>query len=147
MSFVTAAEHCITELTFTGADDVLNIVHFRSLSASRTNGEWNHTSLDIISGATLCTCKAAECGRECWHRTLIQASWDAHPARVQAARYSNEQLLRAGHKAANMIRVTRRRTWRILPADQIGLLSCRAEYAARKAARAAAEDATDEAAA
>lgn len=39
-----------------------------------------------------------------------------------------------------MIRVTRRRTWRILPADQISLLACRAEYAARKAARAAAED-------
>jgi hypothetical protein len=131
MSFTTASHHCITELTFTGADDVLNIVHFRSLSASRTNGEWNHTSLDIVGGATLCTCKGFETGRECWHCTLILAAWQAHPARTLAAGYNGEQLLRAGQKAANMLRVTRRRTWRVLPADQVALLACRDEYLRR----------------
>lgn len=147
MSFTTASHHCITELEYVSADDLLNIVHYRAVSKSKAHGEYNHVGLDIITGETHCDCKAAECGRECWHRTLIQASWDAHPARIQATGYNNEQLLKAGHKAANMIRVTRRRTWRILPADQLGLLACRAEYAARKAARAAAEDVTDEAAA
>jgi hypothetical protein len=131
MSFVTAAEHCITELEYVSADDVLNIVHFRSLSASRKNGEWNHTSLDIIGGATLCTCKGFETGRECWHVTLVLAAWQAHPARVSASRYTGEQLVRAGHKAANMLRVTRTRTWRVLPSDQVQLLACRDEYLRR----------------
>lgn len=139
MSFVTAAEHCITELEYVSADDLLNIVHYRAASKSGTNGQYNYVGLDVVTGDTHCGCKGAECGKTCWHMTLAQAAWDAHPARALASGYTDEQLTRAGHKAANMCRVYRRRTWRVLPADQVALLACRVEYRARQARLAAIE--------
>lgn len=137
MSFVTAAEHCITELDFVSADDILNVVTFRALSKSGVNGAYNYASLDVLTGETHCSCKAAETHRECWHITLLRAAFDALPAVALARRYTSDQLVRAGTKAARMVRVYRARTWRVLPADQIALVACRAEFLRRKGVRVA----------
>jgi hypothetical protein len=139
MSYVTAADHCPTELEFVSADDVLNIVTYRAISRSGANGAYNHASLDVHTGETHCSCKAAATGRECWHVTLLPAAFDAHPARTLAARYTSEQLLAAGTKAARMVRVYRRRTWRVLPADQVAVVACRAEWFRRRQTERAGE--------
>jgi hypothetical protein len=131
MSFVTAAEHCITELEFVSADDVLNIVTFRALSKSGATGAYNYASLDVVTGETHCSCKGAETHRECWHMTLLQAAFEALPAVALARQYTTEQLVKAGTKAARMCRVYRRRAWRVLPADAVALVACRAEYRRR----------------
>ena len=100
--------HCPTELAFVDADDRLNVVHFSAPSKSRP-GDANIVALDILTGATLCTCKAAECGRRCWHQALAQAAWDGHPARILASKYSDAQLRAAGRKAHRMIAAYRAR--------------------------------------
>jgi hypothetical protein len=137
MSFVTAAHHEPAELVYLSADDVNNLVHFQAASASKANGPWNTVSLDVLTGEAHCTCKGAETNRECWHLTLVQAAWDAHPARVLASRYTTDQLVKAGTKAARMCRVYRRRTWRVLPADAVAVVACRAEWFARKGVKVA----------
>ncbi len=122
--------HCPTELTFIDADDLTNIVHYSAPSKSRP-GAANIVALDILSGATFCTCRAAECGRMCWHAELVQAAWDGHEARLLAARFSADQLRNAGSKAGHMCAWARHRRFRVLPADQLSLLACRAEYRRR----------------
>ena len=131
MSIQSASFHCPTELTFVDADDLLNIAHFSAPSKSAAN-KVNTVGLDIITGETFCTCKGAECGRECWHQTLVRAAWDGHSARVLASRYNDEQLQAAGRKASAMCGIYRQRISRCLPADQVALLACRAEYRARR---------------
>jgi hypothetical protein len=138
MSYASAAHHEPAELVFLGADDLLNVVHFQAASASKANGPWNSCALDVITGEIHCTCLGFQTGRECWHATLVAAAWAAHPARVLASRYTDAQLLTAGTKAARMVRVYRRRTWRVLPDDQIALVACRQEWFRRQAERAAA---------
>jgi hypothetical protein len=138
MSARTAAFHCPTELVFVSADDIHNTVTFQAASASRANGPWNTIVLDVLTGESLCNCKGAEANRECWHATLVQAAWEGHPARTLAGRYTDEQLVAAGTKAARMCRVYRRRTWRVLPADAVALVACRDEFLRRtRRARAA----------
>jgi len=123
--------HCPTDLTFVDACDKTNIVHFSASSKSRP-GDANVIGLDILTGATLCNCKAAETHRHCWHAELVQAAWDGHPARVLAARYTDDQLEAAGKKALRTIRAYRaRRYWNVLPGDQLMLLACRSEYRRR----------------
>jgi hypothetical protein len=141
MSYATAARHEPGELVFLGADDLLNVVHFQAASASRAHGPWNTVALDVITGEIHCSCLGFQTGRECWHLTLVQAAWDAHPARVLASQYNDDQLLQAGTKAARMCRVYRRRTWRVLPDDQVALVACRQEYRARQARATADPDA------
>lgn len=131
MSIVTAAYHCPTELTFVDADDLLNIVHF-SAPSKTAKGKVNVVGLDVITGETHCTCRAAEVGKECWHQTLAQAAWDGHQARRLARRYTNEQLHAAGRKALAMCNIYRQRIARCLPADQLALLAARCEYRARR---------------
>ena len=131
MSAATAALHRTAELTFARADDVLNQVHYTSVSASGANGATNHTALDVITGEVLCSCKGAECGRACWHADLIAAARAAHPAVALARQYTTEQLVKAGTKAARMCRVYRARAWRVLPADAVAVVACRQEYRRR----------------
>lgn len=131
MSYTTAAYHCPTELTFLDADDLLNIAHFAAPSKSDPR-KTNVVALDIITGETHCTCRAAECGLDCWHQTLAQAAWDGHSARRLASRYTAEQLATAGRKAHAMCAIYRRRAGRCLPDDQVALLAARCEYRARR---------------
>ena len=127
----TARFHCPSELAFLDADDLLNVVHYAAPSKSRP-GDANVVALDVLTGATRCTCKAAETGHGCWHQTLVQAAWDGHPARILASKYNVAQLQAAGAKASRMCRIYRRRIWRCLPADQLALLACRSEYRRRR---------------
>jgi len=57
----TAAWHCPSELAFLDADDLLNVVHYAAPSKSRP-GDANIVALDVLTGATLCNCRAAETG-------------------------------------------------------------------------------------
>jgi len=114
MSVATAAYHEPAELTYLSADDTNNLVHFQAASASKANGPWNTVGLDVLTGETHCTCEGAEANRECWHQTLVQPAWDAHSARQLARQYTADQLVKVGTKAARMVRVYRRRTWRVL---------------------------------
>lgn len=141
MSAATAAQHTIAELQYVAADDINNVVTFRSRSASRP-GQYNTTQLDIVTGETLCDCRGAECGKECWHVDLIAAAWLAHEAVVLARRYNDQQLSAAGRKAANMCAVYRRRCFRVLPDDQLALLACRTAYRERWAPALATEAAS-----
>jgi hypothetical protein len=138
MSFQSAANHEPGELEYVSADDINNLVTFRAVSRSGANGGYNYASLDVASGEWHCSCKGAATGRECWHASLLQAAWDAHPARVLASRYTTAQLLAAGTKAARMVRVYRRRGFRVLPADQVALVAARSVYLERKRAALAA---------
>jgi len=127
----TARFHCPSELTFLDADDLLNVVHYSAPSKSRP-GDANVVALDVLSGATLCNCKAAETGHGCWHQTLAMSAWNGHETRVLASRFNDAQLQAAGAKANRMCRVYRRRIWRCLPDDQTMLLACRCEYRRRR---------------
>lgn len=138
MSARTAAMHDHTELEFVSADDLANVVTFRARSASKV-GHYNTVSLDIATGETLCDCRAAEFGRECWHADLIPAAWLDHEAVRLARRHTDAQLAAAGRKAARMCRVYRSRSWRVLPDDQLALLACRTVYRERWAPALAAE--------
>ena len=84
----SAAYHCPTELAYQDADDLLNVVHFAAPRAS-TPGKVNVVGLDVLTGDTHCTCRAAECGRRCWHAELAMAAWNMHPARELAARFTD----------------------------------------------------------
>lgn len=129
----SAAYHCPTELTFIRADDLHNTVTYSAASKSES-GKRHSVSLDLQTGETFCTCRAAECGRRCWHVELVRAAWEGHEAFALAARMNDDQLLKAGRKALRMTMVYRRRTWRVLPADQATLLACRDVWRQRHAA-------------
>lgn len=88
MSYPTAAPmpassltHCPSELTFHSANVGLGIVYFVADSASKP-GEYNVVGLDVETGESHCSCRAGEVGRDCWHRSLVQAAWDGHRARL-----------------------------------------------------------------
>lgn len=138
MSFQSAAHHEPTELVFLSADDIHNHVYYQAVSVSKANGPWNTAVLDVISGEIHCSCLGFQTGRECWHATLVQAAWEGHPARQLARQYTDDQLVAAGTKAARMVRVYRRRTWRVLPTDAVALVACRAEWFRRRAKASAA---------
>ena len=126
----TSLWHCPTELTFVDACDKTNIVHFSAPSKSRP-GDANVVALDILTGATCCNCRAAETNHQCWHAELVQAAWDGHPARILAARFTDDQLQASGRKAKHMCAWARHRRFRVLPADQLSLLAARSEYQRR----------------
>jgi len=135
----TSLTHCPTELTYHSADEALNIAYFTADSVSAP-GQVNVIGLDILTGESHCSCRAAECGRACWHAALIQASWDGHQARILAARYNDAQLATIGRKAATMCCIYRLRIGRCLPADALTLLACRAETQARRGAALVADE-------
>jgi hypothetical protein len=138
MSFTSAMQHCPTELEYVSADDINNRVTFRALSKSGARGGYNYASLDVVTGEWHCSCKGAETNKECWHGTLLRAAFDALPAVVLARQYTTEQMIKAGTKAARMVRVYRRRSFRVLPADQVALVAARGVYLERRRAALAA---------
>lgn len=130
--------HTSAELAFVRADDLLNIVRYRSASKSGARGPWNYTELDVLTGDIRCSCQAAACGRWCWHARAIADAWGAHPARVAAASLADDALRTVGPKLAHLCRVNRSRSWRCIPADQVTLVATRAEYYLRVRAERAA---------
>jgi hypothetical protein len=137
MTAPTAAYHCPTELRYADSDDRTNVVSF--VSDSKCNpGTVNTTTLNVVTGETICNCRASQNNRQCWHVELIASAWAMQPTRLVVAQMNDEQLMRAGQKAARMVRVYRRPSWRTLPADRTMLLACRCEYLARERSREAA---------
>ena len=132
MSIRTAALHTPAELAFVGADDTTGIVTFQSASKSRP-GTPNTVSLDTLTGAILCGCKGAECGRACWHGDHILAAWLRTPAMADVRWLTNAQLARYGAKTAAMVATYRARTGRVLQADQVNLVAARSEWRRRQA--------------
>jgi len=137
MSTTTAALHTPAELTFIGGDDRTEIVVFQS--ASEHDAERvNTTALDLITGAIICDCRAAEFGRVCWHQDHVVNAWHQSPA-MRACRFlSGTALLNQGRKAAAMVATYRQRCGRPLQDDVIALVAARAEYRRRHAAALAA---------
>ncbi len=130
MSIRTAAHHCPSELTFVAANEVERTVAYTALSKHQA-GRVNTVQLCLQTGETLCDCKGAECGRECWHQTLVMAAWLAHPAVCGARRLGPGQLEAFGKKLASMCKVYRERIGRPLPADAVGLLAARTVWRER----------------
>lgn len=137
MSALTAAYHCPTELTFVAADEVNNVVTFTAPSKSKP-GAVNTVQLCIQTGETLCDCRGAEMGRECWHATLIPSAWLNHVAVCGARRLGGEQLATRGQQLAGMCATYRERIGRALPADAVGLLAARTVWRERAATSAPA---------
>ncbi len=133
MSARAAPLHSPAELTPATCDDLTGIVSFVAPSASRPN-HVNTVSLDVLSGATLCDCRAAECGKQCWHRDLVAEAWAQSPAMREVAWLSDDRLARYGAKLAGMVAQYRARTGRALALDVVNLLAARAEWRRRAAA-------------
>ncbi len=58
----SVALHRPAELVYADCDETTGIVHFTAALHHRP-GQRNTVSLDTYTGATFCTCKAAETGR------------------------------------------------------------------------------------
>jgi hypothetical protein len=132
MSQRTAPLHSPSELTLIGADDATGIVTFTAPSAS-TPGKVNTVALDTATGAILCDCTGAECGRACWHADLVGAAWAASPAMRDVRWLTADQLARYGRKLAAMAANYRARCGRVLPADALNLVAARCEWRRRAA--------------
>lgn len=76
--------HCPSELQLVRLDDRLGIAYFAADSKSEP-GKVNVVGLDIQTGESHCSCTGSEVGRDCWHRSLVQAAWDGHTARPALA--------------------------------------------------------------
>src|SRR5947207_6554731 len=109
----TATAHRPEELTFRDCDDRTSTVVYTAPTASILARRWP-VVLDVLTGATACDCWATRNGRACWHRALVAAAWDAHPAAYEARFMTSEQLLRSGVKARRMVAVYRRPAWSTL---------------------------------
>jgi hypothetical protein len=144
MSARTAPLHSPAELAFVAADETTGIVTFAAPSKSHPATP-NTTSLDTLTGATFCDCRAAECGKECWHVALVAAAWYRTPAMLDTLWLTDRELSAYGKKLGAMCRIYRARTGRVLPMDAINLVAARAEYRRRQAAvRPAVSVAADE---
>jgi hypothetical protein len=132
MSARTAPLHSPSELTLIGCDDRTNIAVFQAASAHDAN-RTNTTALDLTTGAIICDCKGAECGRQCWHMDLAIKAWHRTPAMTAARFLSDTALTNQGKKAAHMVAVYRARIGRPLADDVIALVAARSEWRRRAA--------------
>lgn len=99
MSTASVAQHTAAELVFRTLDESGKLAYFLSESVSRPDKR-NVTALDLTTGDTFCFCKAAELGRECWHRQMVGASWLAHVAAETVARATTLAEVEAIGRAA-----------------------------------------------
>ena len=132
MSARSAAQHTPAELQFLSADDLTAIVAFTAPSASQPD-RTNTVSYDTATGATLCDCRGAECGRACWHADLAPVAWQRHPAARDVRWLTDARLVAYGRKVAAMVTTYRARAGRVLPADATNLIAARWEYRRRAA--------------
>ncbi len=94
--------HTPEELTFVALDEAGEIAYFRSASKSHTDRP-NMTAIEIMTLDTFCFCKAAECGRTCWHVAHIAAAWRAVAYRVRCERMDLAALEAHGHSLAKYV--------------------------------------------
>src|SRR6266516_3822256 len=88
-SMETPTAHRPEDLTFLDCDDPTSTVVYTAPSASILARRWT-VVLDVLTGATACDCWATRNGRACWHRALVAAAWDAHPAASEARFMTSE---------------------------------------------------------
>src|SRR5207249_963450 len=132
----TATAHRPDELTFLDCDDRTSTVVYTAPSASILARRWT-VVLDVLTGATACDCWATRNGRDCWHRALVAAAWEAHPAAHEARFMTSEQLLNSGVKGRRMCAVYRHRIWSTILADRLALVAARGEWRRRNPVAAA----------
>jgi hypothetical protein len=94
--------HTPDELTFVTLDEAGEIAYFQSTSESKP-GHRNITAIEIMTLDTFCFCKAAECGRTCWHTSHIAAAWRAIAYRVRCERMDLPTLEAHGHSLAKYV--------------------------------------------
>jgi hypothetical protein len=98
----SALLHTPAELTFVTLDEAGEIAYFRSPSESKP-GRHNVTAIEIATLETFCFCKAAECGRPCWHVAHVAAAWRAVAYRVQCRRMPLADLEAHGQSLAKYV--------------------------------------------
>ena len=128
----SVALHRPAELTYADCDETTGIVAFTTASHHRP-GQRNITSLDTYTGATFCTCKAAETGQLCWHRCWVVAAWERHQAVAEARVLLGSRLLTFGRKHGRLVETYRQRIGRAGDYDAVRLLAARWEYRQRHA--------------
>ena len=132
----SAARHSHAELL--PVSIVGDIVTLAAASASRP-GEWNHASYDLTTGAAHCECKAAQCGRPCWHIALLAERARALGAAWGEVRFLDDrQLAQRGMVLASYVRLYTTRVGRALPRDEERLTMARWEWRQRAAQAAPA---------
>ena len=115
-----------------------DIVTLGVASASRP-GEWNHAAYDLTTGAAHCECKAAQCGRPCWHVALLADRARALVAAWGEVRFLDDrQLAQRGMVLASYVRLYTARVGRPLPRDEERLTMARWEWRQRAASAAPA---------
>jgi len=102
MSTATAALHSPAELALIGCDDITGIVEFAT-SSKHDAARVNVVSLDTATGETICDCRGAECGRDCWHSDHVSAAWLASDAMLAVRWLTDDQLFRYDRKARRMV--------------------------------------------
>jgi len=113
-----------------------DIVTLAAASASRP-GAWNHTAYDLTTGTAHCECKAAQCGRPCWHLALLADRARALVAAWGEGRFlTDRELAQRGMVLAGYVRLYTVRVGRPLPRDEERLTMARWEWR-RRAAHAA----------
>ncbi len=128
----SAAAHTPAELAFLDACDLTGIVHYAAPS-KHAAGRINVVGLDTTTGAIACDCKAAQCGRPCWHAAHVAAAWLASPAMLAVRWLTADQLLRYGTKHALCVATYRTRIDRALADDMLALVAARCEFRGRAA--------------
>lgn len=128
----SAAAHTPAELTFLDACDLTGIVHYAAPSKHEA-GRINVVGLDTTTGAIACDCKAAQCGRSCWHGAHVAAAWLASPAMLAVRWLTAAQLVRYGTKHALCVATYRTRIDRALADDMLALVAARCEFRRRAA--------------
>ena len=121
----TAAQHTADELVYHGTRHEVAV--FSAPSASRP-GERNFTYRDVVTGEHHCECRAAECGRACWHADHLETAWLMREVAPFVATLADDELLATGTAAkARLDGGSGTRT------DLLVYLQCRAEWRERAA--------------
>lgn len=127
----STAAHTAADLTFSGVNVDESLIYYRAPSASRP-GKVNEVALCALTGATLCDCRAAECGHHCWHRAVVAEAFAAHPAVRAVTGLPDATLLAYGKKCANFVRQYRAACGRALPFDAVALVAARFVWCCRR---------------
>ena len=126
MSARTAARHTADELTFHGLRGEVAI--FSAESASQP-GTHHVIVRDVVTGEAHCDCRAAACGRRCWHLDLLETAWLMRDVAPFVAALADDALLATGVAAR-----ARLAEGGATVTDLLVYHQCRAEYRRRRAA-------------
>lgn len=130
MSAATMAQHKPTELTYHGTRD--DVAIFSAPSTSRA-GARNVIVRDVATGEAHCECRAAECGRQCWHLDWIETAWAMVQVAPFIASLDDAALVATGAAAARRCAANEQTATDIAVMWQARADYCRRQRAARAA--------------